>query len=167
MTIFYVFQSKTFEKEFAGEYVWSPQLTRNGQKNPGFTKMTEIQKGDYILHHNKGNIVALSIAKNNFYESDQPQELTVGDTSDLWNKEGFRVDTTYYMLDPAFEISSIRAWLIKNYVPESAFTVKGTGKQRYMCNLSEVHAHYILNQIINLQTNPDVLQRLEEAKKSI
>ena len=32
MAIFYVFQGKTYEHEYAGGYVWSPKLGKGGQK---------------------------------------------------------------------------------------------------------------------------------------
>ena len=55
-------------------YVWSPQLNRSGGKNAGYTMMTSIRKGDFILHNSNSKIVSISIAKSDCYEANQPLE---------------------------------------------------------------------------------------------
>ena len=49
MTVYYVFQGITYEKERAGGYVWSPQLDKRGGKNAGYLRMTQIKKGDFKI----------------------------------------------------------------------------------------------------------------------
>ena len=49
MAVFYVFQGLTYDIERKGGYVWSPQLTKNGKKNAGYSKMTKIKKSDFII----------------------------------------------------------------------------------------------------------------------
>lgn len=157
MSVFYVFQGVTYEKEKAGGYVWSPQLTKNNKKNAGFSNMTKIKKGDFILHNQNGKVVAISIALNDCEEVDQPRELMEGEGQDLWNKEGYKVSLTYYPFDVQLETSGFRGWLIKNYRKDSAFTVAGRGKQQYMCTLSEDHAIYILKKVIEVQEETETL----------
>lgn len=67
-----------------------------------------------------------------------------GETSDLWNKEGYRVDLTYYQFDVALFTSDFRQWLIDNYKENSAFAKNGRGKQQYMCTLDEEHIKVLL-----------------------
>ena len=60
MSIFYVFQGKTYKHERDGGYVWSPKLTKDGRKNPGYENMKDVHKGDFILHNNKRWIFVIS-----------------------------------------------------------------------------------------------------------
>lgn len=94
MSIFYVQQGETYNEESAGGYIWSPQLTRNGRRNIGYTTMTKVRKDDYIIHVQDGRIKAISIAKADYYESPRPAELPAA----LWGLEGYRVDTEYHFI---------------------------------------------------------------------
>ena len=167
MSLFYVFQGSTYEKELNGEYVWSPQLTKNGRKNAGFTNMTKIKKGDFILHNCNGEILAISIAKSDCYEEDQPRELAEGETMNKWQKEGYKVDLKYYPFDSPLKTADYREWLKKHYDEESAFNKEGRGKQQYLCMLAESHTVFLLEKIIARQTNSDVLFHLEGALNEI
>lgn len=167
MGLFYVFQGDTYEKEKAGGYVWSPQLSKNGARNAGFTNMTKIQKGDFILHNKDAKVVAISVAKSNYAEVDQPRELEVGETLNRWDKNGYKVDLTYYPFDEGLKTSDFRQWLIDNYKENSAFAVNGRGKQQYMCTLDEEHAVFILEKAIEIQESPDVLFHLKGALSEI
>lgn len=167
MSVFYVFQGVTYELEKNGGYVWSPQLTKNGKKNAGFSNMTKIQKGDFILHNQNGKVVAISVANSDCEEVDQPRELMEGESSNLWNKEGYRVKSTYYPFDVDLSTSDFRQWLIDNYKENSAFAINGRGKQQYMCTLDEEHAIFILEKAIEIQENPDVLFHLKGALSEI
>lgn len=167
MSVFYVFQGVTYEKEKAGGYVWSPQLTKNGKKNAGFSNMTKIKKDDFILHNQNGKVVAISVALSDCEEVEQPSELMVGDGANLWSKEGYRVAVSYYPFDIELETIDFREWLIKNHKKNSAFTVKGKGKQQYMCTLAEEHAVYILEKAIDIQKNNATLIHLNTALTEI
>lgn len=50
MRVFYVFQGKTYPIEKSEGVIRSPQKAKNQRNNTGFSLMTEVQKGDYILH---------------------------------------------------------------------------------------------------------------------
>ncbi len=77
MAVYYVFQGETYAEERAGGYVWSPQLNKSGGKNAGYTMMTNIRKGDFILHNANGKVVSISVAKDDYYEAIQPHELAL------------------------------------------------------------------------------------------
>ena len=163
MSMFYVFQGETYEEERSGEYVWSPQLTKNGRKNAGYSKMKEICKGDYILHNSNGKIVAISVAKSDCYEAQQPWELSEADTSVIWDDDGYRVDTDYFDFDVPLLTSNYVAWMREHYIKGSAFTTAGRGKQQYMCSLADEHAAFLLKEAIRLQNSPEVLSKLNNA----
>ncbi|SCT12397.1 HNH endonuclease [Staphylococcus caeli] len=167
MAVFYVFQGVTYDIERKGGYVWSPRLTKNGKKNAGFSNMTKIKKGDFILHNRDSKVVAISVAKDGCEEVDQPIELMEGESSDLWNNEGYRVQLTYYPFDTDLNTRDFRHWLKDNYKENSAFDINGKGKQQYMCNLPEEHAVFILEKAIEIQKNAEVLFHLKGALNEI
>ena len=68
MSVFYVFQGETYDHERRGGYVWSPKLARGGRRNAGYAMMSNVRKGDFILHNSNGKIMAISIAKTDCYD---------------------------------------------------------------------------------------------------
>ena len=145
MAIYYVFQGKTYSEELKGHYVWSPQLDKSGRKNAGYTMMTNIRKGDFILHNANGKVVAISIAIGNCYKAEIPEELW--SPQNTWAKNGYKVETEYFEFDEPIFIADEehRKWLITHYIEGSAFTKSGKGKQQYMCHLADEHAVFLLN----------------------
>lgn len=168
MSVFYVFQGDTYEKEKNGSYVWSPQLDIKGRKNNGYTNMTKIQKGDFILHHKKpSKLVAISIAQTGCMEADKPRELAEGKDLNRWNKEGYKVDLIYYEFDTPLDILDFSKWLENHHEKNSAFNVNGKGNQKYMCTLAETHAIFLLNEAIKVQQNLETLNQLNIALAEI
>lgn len=163
MAVYYVFQGETYNEERTDGYVWSPQLTKGGAKNAGYTMMTCIRKGDFILHNTNGKIVAISIAKSDCYDANQPLELSMAKTSVEWADKGYRVDTDYFDFDVPVVTTKHKQWLEAHFIEGSAFTRAGKGKQQYMCHLADEHAIYLLEQAIHLQENIDVTNHLKAA----
>ena len=97
LSIFYVDQSQTYKEERAGGCVRAPQLNTRGWKNSGYTTMTYIRKGDYILHSVKRKIMAISIAESDCYEANQPKELVAADTTVDWNDDGYFRKVHYFV----------------------------------------------------------------------
>lgn len=131
MSVYYVYQGETYDEERSGGYVWSPKLTKNGKKNAGYTMMTNVKMGDFILHNSNGKIMAVSIAKADCKDGKQPKELA------------------------------------DHYKEGSAFTVKGTGKQQYMCSIDDEQAVYLLENAIKLQSDENTIKMLKAALADI
>ena len=167
MAVFYVFQGETYDEERAGGYIWSPQLNKSGGKNAGYTMMTNVKKGDFILHNSNGRVVAISIAKADYYEATQPRELSVAETSVEWNDEGYRVDTEYFDFEIPLYTTNYKEWLESHYIEGSAFTRVGRGKQQYLCHLADEHAIFLLEKAIGLQNDEQVLDQLKDALADI
>lgn len=167
MSVYYVFQGETYNLERAGGYVWSPQLNKSGGKNAGYTMMTNIRKGDFILHNSNGKIVSISVAKDDYYDATQPHELSAAATTVDWDDDGYRVDTEYFDFDVPVVATKYKSWLAAHFIDGSAFTRAGTGKQQYMCHLADEHAVYLLNKAIGLQKNATVLSHLKAALAEI
>ena len=49
MSVFYVYQGETFAEELKKGLVWSPKLNKDGKGNKGFSTMTKIKEGDFIV----------------------------------------------------------------------------------------------------------------------
>lgn len=167
MSVFYVFQGETYEQEHAGGYVWSPQLDKAGHRNAGYTMMTNIKEGDFILHNENGKVVAISVSQTDCYEARQPKELSEADTTVKWDDEGYRIDTDYFEFDVPLITSNYKDWLEKHYIDGSAFTRVGRGKQQYMCSLADEHAIFLIEKAISLQKDKDVLSYLKDALADI
>lgn len=167
MSVFYVFQGETYDEERSGGYVWSPQLNSAGHKNAGYTMMTEVKKGDFILHNSNGQIMAISVAQADCFEANQPTELSSAETSVTWNDEGYRINTKYYDFDVSVKATNYKEWLKNHYDPNSAFTSAGTGKQQYMCHLADEQAIFLLNKAIGHQTDDETLKNLKAALSEI
>ncbi|BAZ97517.1 HNH endonuclease [Dehalococcoides mccartyi] len=167
MSVYYVFQGETYKEEHTGGYVWSPQLDTAGHKNAGYTMMTNIKEGDFILHNENGKVVAISVAQTDCYKASQPKELSQADTTIKWDDEGYRIDTDYFEFDVPLFTANYKDWLEKNYIDGSAFTRVGRGKQQYMCSLADEHAIFLIEKAINLQKDRDVLSYLKGALADI
>ena len=164
MSVYYVFQGETYVEERNGGFVWSPKLNQKGIKTKGFSTMTKIKRGDFIIHHCNGEIKAISITKNDCYESIKPYKIGKGNN---WSNEGYRVDTNYTEFDKSVKLADHKDWLMKHYSEDSAFTKNGTGKQQYMCTIVENHALYLLEQAMKLQSNEATIKVINDALADI
>ncbi len=167
MSVFYVFQGETYREERSGGYVWSPQKNKSGGANAGYTTMTKIHKGDFILYNSNGKIVSISIAREDCRSAQQPQELIDADTTVKWDNLGYRVDTDYFDFDHPVKTTDYSDWLVEHYIQGSAFTSAGRGKQQYMCHLADEHAIFLLERAIEKQSHEDVLRHLRDALSEI
>jgi hypothetical protein len=88
-------QNKTRKQESVGQYLCSPQRTRNGSKNKGYTNMTLVKKGDIIFHGAQQTTYTISIATTDCYMVEQPPEVKAISKEPIWGDEGYRVNSIY------------------------------------------------------------------------
>ena len=167
MAVFYVFQGETYNLEKNGQYVWSPQKNKRGYNNIGYTTMTHVHQGDFILHNENGYIMAISIAKSDCFTANQPDELADAHTTVEWGLEGYRINCQYFPFDNPVPTAPMQQWFSENYDKGSAFAKNGRGKQQYMCHLADKHAIYILEKAFQQQTNPEVKKQIKAALSDI
>ena len=128
--------------------------------------MTEINKGDFIIHSEDSHIRAISVAKTDCYEAEQPNELyTASDGS--WNNEGYRIDCEYFVLENQLNIKAEKSWLASHHDDKSAFDVNGKCKQQYMCSISDEHAIYLLEKALESQNSRTLKGVLQSALEDI
>ena len=153
MATYFVYQNQTYSEERAGKYIWSPKLNQNGHRNAGYELMREVHQGDFIIHSSGRKIVSVSVAQTDCYSCDQPKDLG---GEDLWNLDGYRVDLEYFDLTNPYDIGQDENWLISNYDPASPFTVKGKGKQRYLCDIPPEQTLHLLSKALKKEPHPTV-----------
>jgi hypothetical protein len=154
-SIYYVYQKQTYKQEHAGGYVWSPQTAKDGSRNRGFTNMTLIKSGDYILHHKDKEILSISKVISNCYDCRRPLDYKGGE----WNSDGYRIDVRYYDLNKPINVMSFSERLIPSQYAEkgNAFSKHGKPVQSYICTLEDAQAEFLLREILKHQTGRDVI----------
>lgn len=166
MAVFFVNQGVSYAEESHGGYVWAPQRNRSGNRNAGFSTMTDIHQNDFIIHNKDSIVKAISVASTDCYNAQQPSELySVSNNS--WTDEGYRVDCAYYVLDNPIDLRNIKDWLVDHADNSSAFTRVGTCKQQYMCHITEKHAIYILEKALEVQNTRESRNVIQSALEDI
>ncbi|MCX7950921.1 MAG: hypothetical protein N2594_03110 [Clostridiales bacterium] len=162
MTYFIVFQNKTFEQESKGGFLWAPRSNKEGRRFFHWDNMKEIKKGDLIFHSYRGKIAAISIAKTNCKEEDKPDALQ---NQIIWEKEGYYAETEYILLDKTIltsqHLDKINELQPKGYSP---FNNRG-GNTGYLFVSNEELSKYLLDEIIKVQTDRNIIDKLEEIKQ--
>ncbi len=161
--IFLVNQGKTWAQERAGNFLWSPQLDKAGHQNAGYVLMQNVKKGDYILHNKGGKIAAISVAKDDCYTAVQPKEVRDNSGEYKWDDNGFRIDTEYFDFSTPLLTAHLAQWAKLHHHKDSCFQIDGKLKLRYLCNIAEEDARYIINEALKTETNANVKAILYDA----
>lgn len=138
---FYVFQGRSFDEEYKDGFLWAPKRNTSGAEFHHWTRMQEVKKGDVILHGKSGRFVAVSVALKDCYSAPRPNNL-----SDEWAKDGWRIDTDYFVfphaIRPADYKKGMRPLLPEKYGP---FDKDGKGNMGYLFKANQELARYLLN----------------------
>ncbi|MCM3214036.1 HNH endonuclease [Niallia taxi] len=101
MNTYIVMQGSKYHEVRDMGIIWSPKIAKGGSIEHSWERMKEVKKGDRIFHYVKGNIVAISIAKEDCVEATRPLILQ----SDLFDDEaGYLVEVEYYELDKSVNV---------------------------------------------------------------
>lgn len=165
--IYLVNQGKTWKQERAGGFLWSPQVDRAGHQNAGYILMRKVKKGDYFLHNKGGQIAAISIAKADCYNAVQPEEVRENSGTYDWNNRGFRIDTEYFDFSVPLLNVELAEWSKLHPHAGSCFQIDGKLKLRYLCNVAEQDARYIINEALKRELDPLVKAVLYDALNSM
>ncbi|MDO4710563.1 MAG: hypothetical protein Q4A75_01200 [Peptostreptococcaceae bacterium] len=153
-SVFFVFQGRTFDKEFKGGYLWAPISNKSGKKIHHWERMMTVSAGDIILHGSEGYIKAVSVAKGMYYNCDQPSELA---TENMWEKDGRKIDCDYMGLMKLIKTSDFKDEIIKySKAKYSPFNKEGAGNMGYLYELNIELAEIFLKAII--KENPYIAQ---------
>lgn len=143
---FYVFQGGTFEEESRGGYIWAPLSSKDGGAPHHWTRLLDVQPGDIIFHGYSGYVQAISVARGQCYECNQPEELR---SEDQWELAGRRVDCKYIVLDHPIKTSNYREDILRlcnvKYAP---FDKDGNGNMGYLFDLNRELAQIFMGAIV-------------------
>lgn len=163
---FFVFQNQSYKEEKAGQYLWAPQSNLKKHNRSYWQRMTEVKKGDIILHSVDRKIKAISIAQTNCLNEDRPPEL-----KEIWTTQGWKVSSKYYELEEEFNISDHIDRLMKLQPTDNGpFNVKGNRKQGYLFSANKAMFDYIMEEVIKVQkksSNRSILRELLEQQVDI
>ena len=165
--VFLVNQGKTWKQERAGGFLWSPKLNSAGHENAGYALMQSVHKGDYILHNKGGMIAAIGVAKGNCYDAIQPEEVRENSGSYNWDDKGYRVDVEYYDFSTPVPTSQFVPWVKLHHHKDSCFQVDGRLKLRYLCEMAEEDAKYVVEEILKQEQDAVVKTMLYDALASL
>jgi hypothetical protein len=140
MNFFFVFQNKTYNQERNGEYLWAPKGPCAHWKN-----LNLVKKGDITFHSYYGNLVALSIAKSDCFEANQPIELQ---REHHWENDGRRVNCNYFIVPNPIPFADYKEQILrrqpKKYAP---FNRLGRGNSGYFYILNRQTADFLLEKL--------------------
>lgn len=149
---YFVFQNSTFEQESHGGYLWAPfSSTTDGKPRHFWARLQDIQPGDIIFHGYRTYVQAISIARGQCYECNQPEELR---SEDQWELAGRRVDCEYIVLDNPIKTSNYREDILRlcnvKYAP---FDKDGNGNMGYLYELNRELAQIFMGAIVKANKN--------------
>jgi putative restriction endonuclease len=128
MNFWWVNHKQTFRQEFFGKYIWSPRRKKNGQLNPFYETMREVEPGDIVYSFADGAIQGFGIARTQAYGCPRPLEF--GQAGMAWNEVGWRVDIDFQKFTepilPTQHMHAIAPTLPERYSPIRA---NGYGNQ--------------------------------------
>lgn len=143
---FYVFQGSTFDRESRGGYIWAPITNKAGNTFHHWDRLLDVRPGDIILHGYNAHVQAVSIARGECYECNQPEELR---TEDLWDQEGRRVDCEYIVFKSPIKtaefVDDILSLCNVKYAP---FDKDGNGNMGYLYEINRELARIFLRAVV-------------------
>ena len=150
--IFFVFQGNTFDREYAGGYLWAPIENSTPTPPHHWTRLLDVREGDIILHGCNGYVQAISIAKGPCYPCLQPKELA---TEGLWDLQGRKVDCEYTYINNPIKTSDFIPDIIRlSTAKYSPFDRNGSGNMGYLYVINPDLAKIFVQESVKL--NPSL-----------
>lgn len=151
--IFIVHQGRTFPEEYSGEYIWAPVSGIHHHE-----RMTEIRKGDIIVHYANGAVQAVSEALCDWFYSPRPSEQY----GHGWDNEGYRVQVRYQKLLNPIKLDDIQEDIIKMRAEiYSSFDSAGNACQGYLYELETSISQLIKRMILKEKQSNELLKILK------
>lgn len=161
--IYWVFQGQSFDREYLGGYIWAPKYLK-GDKNSKpphyWARLVEVQKGDIILHGCKGELAAVSVVQDKFFDCKQPKEL---EREGLWDADGRMVKCEYTSIKNPIKTSDYKKEIIEkcNY-KYSPFDKNGDGNMGYLFELPRDIAKLFIKETVKSNKSLTSLEHIKE-----
>lgn len=149
---FLVFQSKVFDEELHGGYIWAPISSASGTKFHHWTRLLDIRKDDIIIHGCDRDIKAISVARDVCYDCTNPTELK---DEDLWKRDGRRVDCDYIKIDNPINTTNFTEDIIRLcQIKYSPFDKNGNNNTGYLYEINRELAKIFIE--ASVKQNPNL-----------
>ena len=139
-----VVQSRSYQDEIPGGFLWAPISNKCGAKLPTYSSMKEIKKGDIIFSLvNPGDglsLYAIGICIDEYKDCDNP----LVNHKDDWIKQGWIVKVNFTELDKKHKIKEHNS-KIQPLLPTYSSPIRKNGEAAYSCYL-----HKISEELANL-----------------
>jgi putative restriction endonuclease len=139
-----VVQSKSYQDEIPGGFLWAPITSKSGAKLPTYTSMKEVKKGDIVFSLvNPGDgleLYATGVCTEEYVDCENP----LMENKDKWIKEGWKVGVRWTKLETTHKIKD-HINDIRPLLPDYSSPLRANGEAAYSCYL-----HRISEQLANL-----------------
>jgi hypothetical protein len=144
MNFFFVFQNKSYTREYSGNYLWAPKHDKKGNPKSHWKSMQSVKAGDVIFSSVNQEIRAIAVAQKDCMDAISP----LGEYAELWEKDGYRVEVKYHFLEKPLSIDGYRNELV-HLMPSYNAPLNRTGKSNtgYLFNINEDVSDYLMNKI--------------------
>ncbi len=158
---FWVNQNQTYKYEVPGNYMWSPKKNSNGNRNPYYDFMTQVEPGDVVFSYCDTFIKAIGVVTKKAESCIKPDFGNSGLTN--WSDDGWFVDVAFQELNSLAFKPSANMDLIIPTLPEIYSPIRSDGaeNQIYLTKIPEQMAYVLLSLIGNL-AQPILLSLAEE-----
>ena len=141
----WVNQGQSFAQEVGGGYLWAPKTQKDGVSLRSYSLMLELQPGDIVYSHYKGNVRARGIVRARAVESRQPENLLAIGQS-LWLDDGWLVqvdfETSLTPLVTKAHFRDMYPLLLEEY-PVPIASNGNAAQKNYLTRISEQLATYL------------------------
>lgn len=129
---FFVFQGGIYDIQSKEQYIWAPVYSASGDNMFYWDSIMNVHEGDVILHGDGGYVKAVSRAKGQWYQFDNPYDIF----DNPIYKDGRRVDCEYTIFNTPILTSDFRDDIIRycsvKYAP---FDKNGNGNRGYLYDI--------------------------------
>jgi hypothetical protein len=137
MNCWWVNHKQTFRQETGGNYIWSPTVNKNGNRNAFYDNMVRVRVGDLVISYANTAIRALGVAIGTAALVPRPEEF--GKAGEAWKTYGWKVPVKFTFLEkpvhPSAHMDLLGPTLPRKYSP-----IQDNGSGNQGAYLSEVNS---------------------------
>jgi len=134
----WVNQGQSYFQEIGGGYLWAPKKQRDGSSLRSYDLMVELEPGDIVFSHFKGQIQARGIVVSRAASAGQPPDLLkVGEN--LWNNDGWQIDVEFEVTPKTFSTKENQAVISSHLLSEYPKPISSNGsasQKNYLTRIS-------------------------------
>lgn len=130
--IWWVNQGTTLNEEKEEGILWAPTSGKGGRSQYHWDTMSEVRKGDIILHYANGSLRFVSRAIEAPIEAPKPSSMA----SSSWEEQGRLIRAEYFAIEPNIPLSNFSQEILKLNILQGPIHSGGGVKQGYLFRFS-------------------------------